>query len=743
MKLRQKLAVVLASTMVVTAVPVVTMAASTNSLVKETLKVEKNKVTTENAVKINFKDNDGQKEVFYLELTNAKWDQTAIDKYTPSGITYDKQSDTIVKVTINTMPSDKIVKLPILAEATGGDATVEVVSMGGSTTVSKGSFVFATTEEKKVTYTIGDLKTFYKDGKIADITLEEAYKGALAGKTTDITLELQDGDWVFESIQNFTAEGSYGFPKDSVKVTPDFSSSDRGVLKLTIDATAVKSADSIGRVKISGISVKSTTKTPEEGQILVDIKGDGLVKEGTDVAVAKVSKYGTYISMADDKAVEIVAGRIKDVKFTIGETVEDSLVGGREFQMTLDNGHYDYKNLLKDYGSDELKKDKNNKDIEDHYVSTQLNVKKLMDADLITDAEKDDVALIEKIYFDEDSDGEIIPEVLIVELNKTAQINNNTDKMTFKLPVCVAIGNKDKESITIKAAGRALENEVSVKAVTIINPFNVTSEQAVLKVGLQGQVSGSITLTETDKEMFSKGKIKFQIKNKDEEVGIALKDVTVETSGGIKGTSNKVNKEDKNVEITLNRTSKEAASLTIKDMTFTTDRTVPEGTYDLEISGDGIDADGHSLTIKDFIKISTTNTQDITANGLAKGTASFVIGESKYMLNDKEVTMDAPSYIQDPGYTMVPVRYVAQAFGVAESDILFGKGTVTLFAGERTISLTANSNIAIVNGNSVAMDTKVVIKEGRTYVPAGQIASLLGIKSTWDSASKTATFENK
>ena len=176
-------------------------------------------------------------------------------------------------------------------------------------------------------------------------------------------------------------------------------------------------------------------------------------------------------------------------------------------------------------------------------------------------------------------------------------------------------------------------------------------------------------------------------------------------------------------------------------MKFTTDRTVPEGTYDLEIGGTGVDADGHTITVKDFIKISTTNTQDITANGLAKGTAKFVIGESKYTLNDKEVTMDAPSYIQDPGYTMVPVRYVANAFGVSDADILFGKGTVTIFAGERTISLTTGSNIAVVNGNNVAMATKVINKDGRTYVPAGQIASLLGIKSAWDSSSKTATFE--
>ena len=770
MKLRQKLAVVLASAMVVTAVPVVTMAASTNSLTKETLKVKKEvgfyEASTANALRVKFTDHISGDEVFYLDLDNAKWDEDVLAEaaanegfvtvsggyqFTSNGATvkYERQNDNTMKVTVSdldksTSNGDPIVQLPLLAKTKDGDAKVSVVSKGGSTTVSQGSFVFATTAEKKISVSAANDKAFYTSGKLADITIEEAYKGALAEGAT-FTIELADSDFKFDS-ESFTLEGKYGFSGyGSQTVTGEISTKDNG--KLTITLPAMKDKDSVGTFVIKGLQVKSTVKNPEEGDFLVDIKGDDLVAEKTDVKVAKVAKYGTYISMKDDKAVDIIAGRIEDVEFTIGETVEDSIVGGREFEITLDNGHFDYKTLLNKYGSDKLELDKDGKEDEDHYVSTQLNVEKLMSADLIKDATFElngvDTDLITKIYFDEDEDGEIIPETLIVELDKNAQINKEEDKMTFKLPVCVAIGNKDKESVTVKASGRALENEVSVKAVTIINPFNVTSEQAVLKVGLQGQVSGTITLTETDKEMFSKGDIKFEIKDKDENVGIYLTDVTVETSGGVKGTSSEVTEGKKgNVVVTLNRTSKEAASLTLKDMKFTTDRTVPEGTYDLKISGTGIDADGHSLTIKDFIKISTSNTQDITASGLAKGTAKFVIGESKYTLNDKEVTMDAPSYIQDPGYTMVPVRYVAQAFGVAESDILFGKGTVTLFAGERTISLTAGSNIAVVNGNNVAMATKVVIKDGRTFVPAGQIASLLGIKSTWDSASKTATFEN-
>lgn len=79
--------------------------------------------------------------------------------------------------------------------------------------------------------------------------------------------------------------------------------------------------------------------------------------------------------------------------------------------------------------------------------------------------------------------------------------------------------------------------------------------------------------------------------------------------------------------------------------------------------------------------------------------------------------MDAKSFIQDPGYTMVPVRYVAEAFGVEGNNILFSNGVATIFAGTRTIQLTNNSDIAIVNGAQIKMATKVVMKDGRTYAP--------------------------
>ena len=781
MKLRQKLAVVLASAMVVTAVPVVTMAASTNSLAKETLKVKEDceftNVTTANAVKIKFTDADittGEDEVFYLDLENAEWNENTLavaaelNKFTKEGngykftsngatVVYERQNDDTMKVTVSGLSKeDQIVQLPILAKAKDGDAKVSVVTKGGSTTVSKGTFVFATTADKNMVVTADSDKTFYTKGELSEIRIEEAYTGSLKDGG-EFTIEINDSDFEFTTGE-FKLEGKYGFSGyKSQVIKGEVTKKDAG--KLTVKLPSFEKAGinpkTQGTWVIKELEVKSTNKKPATGDFLVDIKGDDLVAEKTDVKVATVSEYGVYVKMKDDKAEDVKAGRIEEVEFEIGESVEDSMITGREFEMTLDNGYWDYKKFVNDFFKTEeaiikAAEVKSAADLDDDaYKTAALKIDaKWLAKQLVKNTGDWDMTTVEA-EFDEDDDNQAIAETIIFTIGKVkggaqAQSNDDCDKIEFKTNVVVSVEKKDAEKVTLKVSGRAIEHEVSTTMINIINPFNITSEQAVLKVGLQGQVSGTITLTETDKDMFQKGDIKFSIKDKDEEVGIYLTDCDVETSGGIKGTKSEVKEGKKgNVTVTLNRTSKEASSITLKNMKFTTDRTVPEGTYDLEIKGNGIDADGNKVKIKDFIKISTTNTQDITANGMAKGVAKFVIGESKYTLNDKEVTMDAPSYIQDPGYTMVPVRYVANAFGVADSDILFGKGTVTLFAGERTISLTTGSNIAVVNGNNVAMSTKVVNKDGRTYVPAGQIASLLGVKSTWDSASKTATFENK
>ena len=266
--------------------------------------------------------------------------------------------------------------------------------------------------------------------------------------------------------------------------------------------------------------------------------------------------------------------------------------------------------------------------------------------------------------------------------------------------------------------------------------------QVQLVAGSENPAKGELVLSETQAGMFQEGELIFAIENN--QAGICLEDVEVNITGGLKGVKTKVSGgTNGKVTVTLSRSSKAPATIILSDFKFTVDRTVPEGSYDLELSGDAISKGDDKVIIKDFIQIITPNTQDLAKGEVAKGSSAFVIGQESYTQNDSAFEMDGAAYVMEPGYIMVPIRYVAAAFGVEEKNILFSEKTITLFAGGRTISLTKDSKEALVNGVKISLEVPVTIKDGRTYAPAGQIASLLGISAKWDNETKTASFINE
>ena len=261
-----------------------------------------------------------------------------------------------------------------------------------------------------------------------------------------------------------------------------------------------------------------------------------------------------------------------------------------------------------------------------------------------------------------------------------------------------------------------------------------------LKVGLKNQIGGTLAITETEAGMLGQGELIFKVINQEDTV--CLEDVRVETKGGIKGVTSKVSEGDKNeVKVILKRQSKEVATIILSDFNFTVDRMVPEGTYDLEISGSAICADEmDKLVVEDFIKITTPSTCSLPASALPTSETSFTINNSTYKVNNKPYEMEAAPYLQGEGYTMVPVRYVAKAFGVEEKNIVLSGDNVILFAGSRMIILGYNTNKIQINGVEMEIEAPTEMKAGRLYLPAGALARILGVSCKWDDATKTATF---
>lgn len=109
--------------------------------------------------------------------------------------------------------------------------------------------------------------------------------------------------------------------------------------------------------------------------------------------------------------------------------------------------------------------------------------------------------------------------------------------------------------------------------------------------------------------------------------------------------------------------------------------------------------------------------------------------------NGEKINSDVPPYVKE-GRTLAPIRAILEALGM----IVSWDGTTqtaTAIKGDITISVTINSNIAIVNGVQKNLDVPAEITNGRTFVPVRFFAEALNMNVDWDGYTKTVIIESK
>lgn len=116
----------------------------------------------------------------------------------------------------------------------------------------------------------------------------------------------------------------------------------------------------------------------------------------------------------------------------------------------------------------------------------------------------------------------------------------------------------------------------------------------------------------------------------------------------------------------------------------------------------------------------------------AVGSNAIVGGPKLAVLVDgRKVKFEGGDPISENGRIQVPLRGVGEALG---AEVRFDGKTVTYKKEGKTIDLTLGSNIAVVDGNQVKMDTPAKAVKGRTYVPLRFISENLGETVSWDQA---------
>jgi len=124
-----------------------------------------------------------------------------------------------------------------------------------------------------------------------------------------------------------------------------------------------------------------------------------------------------------------------------------------------------------------------------------------------------------------------------------------------------------------------------------------------------------------------------------------------------------------------------------------------------------------------------------------KTQVKLAIGDKNAKVNGTTMQIDAAPQIIN-GRTMVPLRFVSQAFG---ADVLWDKEArrATVVSLENFIDLWPGYPKMAVGGQSVSLDQPAVIASGRILLPLRAVGEALNLAVQWDEGTKSITLKEK
>jgi hypothetical protein len=155
--------------------------------------------------------------------------------------------------------------------------------------------------------------------------------------------------------------------------------------------------------------------------------------------------------------------------------------------------------------------------------------------------------------------------------------------------------------------------------------------------------------------------------------------------------------------------------------------------YSLQLATAGL----NSIQVIALDLAGNQTTSAIPVNYIPKTKIVIQVGNTTGLINDKTVKLDAAPKIVN-GRTLVPLRFVAEAFGAeVKWNPVFKLVIIKL--GDKEIILQIGTGYASVNGVKYNLDTAPSISSGVTFVPIRFISDALNASVEWDEKTKTVT----
>jgi len=762
--MKRKLALFLALVMILSLVPANVFAASSNS-VNKTPSVDTDTTfdeTTGPVLRIE-ESNDGEfgtsTETFQLTLENADWDlteaafealmETEIEANWGGGgsvdVTVERISDTKMSVEYLATPGTDNYFLIPLVTAMDSEGAAKVTVDPKDSPLSAGTYTFANVSDGATTTIIEDTVDFQDTIEIETITIEENVIGTFTdGEEREIKLKLIDSDFSWEVDEDeVTLSGGFDSSATIDYLNNDGDAFDNGenenILVITIDDMYASSPTARGTITIAGLEIDPDSGA-DFGEVKVKIYGDNITTE--TLVIGNYVDYDVTVEAdEDDDMPTIYAGKISEDTSIVHATLADTTYNENVIAATDSDDDITSADATDD-STIELATLIIDEAIEEAWLVTRTTIIEFPDWVEIVDivVESDTSNLTD---FDEDDLDWAIGDNK-VELDDL--VWDGSGEVDVWLTFFVSVEADAEGDIVASVSGSSLQEDHEVKLGEAVAPAKIDIEVADVRLGLQDQEVGTITIVEPEAELWASGRE--IVLSLESEIEFASTPTVTVVEGDI--TIDSVDKDGSTITIVIDDESTEASTIEITGLEVDVDRTVEEGDFNIAIGGNALvmnyQENGDQFRFETDAVVDTAFVRVITpadSDVQAAETVSFTIDAMEYKIGETVVSMDAAPFIDASNRTMLPLRSFSNALGVTDENILWNgtERSVTIFKGDRVVKVVIGEMSFMINGVNVPMDTTAVIKDSRTFLPVRALGQALGAQIGWDAATRTVTID--
>ena len=598
------------------------------------------------------------------------------------------------------IPTSTNLTIPLKTLVAGTEATVTIDS--NNTTVSEDTFSFATISNTKLTVSPQSAaEKVSEEGYMPTLFIEESYGGQIRhfiaeGLDNTILLRLNHPDFKFEISSTASLTGLRGFD-GLAKTDTTFTLINDQQLQITLpDAITTLSPNNKGALKLEGVTIRTTNRTPSVSEAVVSVSGAMVTP--TDFTALTLGDYHVELILPAREAV--YAGTEQTISFTLEEDMKNSLLKDRPLIVTLPD-------------TVEV--------ITDHTGKVPVQI------DGTSFAFE---PLVEK--------GKCIGFSMASLQDK---LTNDSGRYTFSFSMRIPVRTIGPIALTLE--GRALPETLTGTILTTKLPLLVNADGFHVQSAMKDQYGGSITLTEEGAGVLQQGKSLFITLDTSHLTISSAPNISVVSGDLVLGDLMLV---DGGIEIPIQSSSTQPSTILLKHFGLTLDGTVPAGRYEASIGGPALSTLSTDTlgTYMDRGLIDPVAILDqfilVDVDALTKKVITFRLGDESYAVNGKYYHLDTPAYIEN-GRVMVPIRYVAEALGLSQNQMVYDETyqTFALYA-QKVIEVTVGSNILSIDGIPQTMQTPTTLLGNDVMVPISEIAKALGVEVSWNAALKTATF---